>query len=72
MSSFRGARGAGYDVQLHIRESIGRHHCREMDSGLDASHRPGMTGERIALRSGTCSHQIAFPTAAPADIIGFK
>jgi len=28
--------------------------------------------DRIAFRSGTYGHQIAFPTAAPADIIGFK
>jgi hypothetical protein len=34
--SFRGARSASP-------ESIGRHACGEMDSGLDASHRPGMT-----------------------------
>jgi hypothetical protein len=34
--------------------------------------RRGMTGESIALRSGTNSHQTAFPTTAPADIIGFK
>jgi hypothetical protein len=25
-----------------------------------------------AFRSGTNGHQIAFPTTAPADIIGFK
>jgi hypothetical protein len=64
-SSFRGARSASP-------ESISRHTCCPMDSGLDASHRPGMTGESIAFRSGTNSHQIAFPTTAPADIIGFK
>jgi hypothetical protein len=31
-----------------------------------------MTGEGIAFQQGTNGHQIAFPTAAPADIIGFK
>jgi hypothetical protein len=47
------------------REMIRRRHTAAM-----RSIEPGMT--EAAFRSGTHGHQIAFPTTAPADIIGFK